>query len=102
MTLTTILVIALLIALNGLYVAAEFASVSVRRSRLSSLAENGHAVAGRLLPILEDPHRLDRYIACCQIGITVSSLGLGAFGQARLATALTPTFAGAPGVGTWR
>jgi putative hemolysin len=91
-TLTTILVIALLIALNGLYVAAEFASVTVRRSRLSSLAENGNAVAGRLLPILEDPHRLDRYIACCQIGITVSSLGLGAFGQARLATALTPVF----------
>ncbi len=79
-----------LIAVNALYVAAEFAAVSVRRSRIQQEAENGNWLARRLLPVLTDPHRLDDYIAACQIGITISSLVAGAFGQARLATALTP------------
>ncbi len=48
-------VIALLILLTGLYVAAEFAAVSARRSRLRRLAEDGNVLAARLLPVLEDP-----------------------------------------------
>jgi CBS domain containing-hemolysin-like protein len=61
--------------------------VSVRRSRIQQHAEDGDALAARLLPILSDPARLDRYIAACQIGITFSSLILGAFAQATLAVA---------------
>ena len=83
-------VIVLLILLTGLYVAAEFAAVSARRSRLRRLAEDGHSLAARLLPVLEDPRELDRYIAASQIGITLSSLLLGAYGQATLAPRLAP------------
>ena len=83
-------IIALLILLTGLYVAAEFAVVSARRSRLRRLAEDGNALAARLLPVLEDPAELDRYIAASQIGITLSSLILGAYGQAAIAPKLEP------------
>ncbi len=84
------LVITFLILLTGLYVAAEFAAVGARRSRLRRLAEDGNGLAARILPVVEDPHELDRYIAVSQIGITLSSLILGAYGQAALAPALTP------------
>ena len=70
-----------MVAMTALYVAAEFAAVSVRRSRVRQLAEDGHTVAQRLLPILEDASQLDRYIAACQVGITLGSLILGAYGQ---------------------
>ena len=83
-------IIVLLILLTALYVAAEFAAVGVRRSRLRRLAEDGNALAARLLPVVEDPAELDRYIAVSQIGITLSSLILGAYGQATLAPVLAP------------
>ncbi len=83
------LLILLMIAVNALYVAAEFSSVSVRHSRVRSLAEEGNRLAKRLLPWIEDASNLDRYVACCQVGITFSSLLLGAVGQATL----TPQFA---------
>src|SRR5688572_10774067 len=83
-------IIVLLILLTGLYVAAEFAAVSARRSRLRRLAEDGNALAARILPVLEDPAALDRYIAASQIGITLSSLILGAYGQATIAPRVTP------------
>ncbi len=83
-------VILLLISVNALYVAAEFAAVGVRRSRIQQRAEQGSALARRLMPTLQDPARLDRYIAACQVGITLSSLVLGAFGQITLARDLAP------------
>ena len=92
MTLFTWLVIVILIAVNALYVAAEFAAVSVRRSKIRQLADEGNRFARRLLPALQDAATLDRYVAACQIGITLSSLVLGAFGQATLARELTPLF----------
>jgi putative hemolysin len=79
--LTSLIVVASMVAVTALYVAAEFAAVSVRRSRIRQMAEDGHATAIRLLPILEDAAELDRYIAACQVGITLSSLILGAYGQ---------------------
>jgi CBS domain containing-hemolysin-like protein len=86
MVIITILVtIGLLVAINALYVAAEFATVSVSRARIRSSAEEGSARARWLQPIVDDPERLDHYIAACQIGITLSSLLLGAYGQATLA-----------------
>ena len=82
------LVIFFLILLTGLYVAAEFAAVGARRSRLRRLAEDGNGLAARILPVVEDAHELDRYIAVSQVGITLSSLILGAYGQATMAPAL--------------
>ncbi len=80
-------VLILLIAVNALYVAAEFAAVAVRPSRIHEMAESSR-LARILLPVLTDARLLDRYIAACQIGITISSLVLGAYGQATLSTAL--------------
>jgi CBS domain containing-hemolysin-like protein len=84
MDLTAFAVFFFLIAANALYVAAEFAIIGIRRSQILNLAEDGHWLAKELLPIIEDPARLDHYIAASQIGITLSSLILGAYGQASL------------------
>ena len=83
-------IIVLLILLTALYVAAEFAAVGARRSRLRRLAEDGNSLAARILPVVEDPRELDRYIAVSQIGITLSSLILGAYGQASVAPRIAP------------
>ncbi|HUF65225.1 MAG TPA: hemolysin family protein [Gemmatimonadaceae bacterium] len=77
-----------LLSINALYVAAEFAAVSVRESRVQQKADRGDRRARRLLPVIRDAHALDRYVAACQIGITFSSIVLGAFGQATLTPAL--------------
>ncbi len=80
-----IIIILLLTLLTALYVAAEFAAVSARRTSVQALADGGNRLAQQLFPYLADAKKLDRYIAACQIGITVSSLGLGFYGQAQLA-----------------
>lgn len=90
---TVVLIIGVLIGLNALYVAAEFAAVSVSTGRIQHQADAGNSLARRLLPYLRDAFALDRYIAACQIGITLTSLILGAYGQATLSRALTPVFA---------
>lgn len=91
---TALVVVATMILLNALFVAAELGAIAARRSRIESLAEDGGALAKRLLPVIESPERLDRYIAACQVGITVTSLVLGAYGQATMAPALAPVFSG--------
>jgi putative hemolysin len=93
MVLVAILVVVALIVVNALYVAAEFAAVSVRRSRIQQLAADGNPLAAWLLPVLESPEALDRYIGASQIGITLSSLVLGAYAQQTFAVWLTPYFA---------
>lgn len=93
MVLVAILIVTALILINAIYVGAEFAAVSVRRSRIRQLASDGNPLAAWLLPVLESPASLDRYIAACQIGITLSSLVLGAYAQATIAVELTPFFA---------
>jgi CBS domain containing-hemolysin-like protein len=85
--------VAVLILVNALYVAAEFGAVGVRRSRVRRMSEDGHGLARRLLPHIEDPASLDRYVSVSQIGITASSLVLGAVAQATLAVALAPRLA---------
>lgn len=82
-----------MIFFNSLYVAAEFATVSSRRTKISQMAGQGNRMAQALLPFIEDRKTLDRYVAACQIGITISSLVLGAYGQNVIATAITPTIA---------
>src|SRR5689334_1579432 len=94
MSFSSVAVIVVLTLLTALYVAAEFGAVSVRRSRLRQLAEDGHWMARRLLPLIDDPHCLDRYIAASQIGITLTSLILGAYGQAAFTPDLAPIIQG--------
>ena len=93
MVLAAILIVITLLLVNALYVAAEFAAVSVRRSRIQQLAADGNPLAAWMLPILESPEALDRYIGASQIGITLSSLVLGAYAQQTFAVWLTPYFA---------
>ena len=85
-----IIVILLMVAANALFVAAEFATVGARKSRVQEEAETGNKVAGKLLKILRDPAKLDNYVAGCQVGITISSLVAGAYGQAQLTPLLVP------------
>ena len=83
-SLVVVLLILVMVGFNALYVAAEFATVGSRRSRVQENAEKGSGPARGLLEILQDPKRLDSYVAACQIGITLSSLVAGAYGQAQL------------------
>ncbi len=87
-------IVTFLILVNALYVAAEFGAVSARRSRIQELSNAGSWLARLLLPVVHSASALDRYVATCQIGITISSLVLGAYGQATLAVALAPVLAG--------
>ena len=95
---SAIFIIAALIFINAVYVAAEFSAVGVRRSRIRQLADDGNPFAAWLLPRIESPAALDRYIAACQIGITLSSLALGAYAQRMIAVWLTPVFVGLGGL----
>lgn len=78
---TTLGVVAILIFFNALYVAGEFATVSSRKTRVGQMAAQGNSLARHLLPMMESTRALDRYVAACQLGITISSLTLGAFGE---------------------
>jgi putative hemolysin len=94
-----LLVIAVMVAVNALFVAAEFATVGSRRSRVQEDAEAGNGAAARLLSILSNPQRLDNYVAACQIGITLSSLVAGAYGQAQMTPLLEPALGSVGGRG---
>ena len=88
-----ITIITLMIAFNALYVAAEFATVSARKTRLEQMAASGDRLAKILLLYVKDNKTLDHYVAACQVGITISSLALGAYGQNTVAVALAPLLA---------
>jgi CBS domain containing-hemolysin-like protein len=92
-------VVSLLIFLNGLYVAGEFSSVSARKTRIIQMAEDGNRLARTLLPVLQDPHKLDNYIAASQVGITLSSLVLGIYGEQQIAPHIAPWIARLPFIG---
>ncbi len=77
----------LLVALNGLFVAAEFSLVKIRTTQVDRLVEEGRGAAGL---VKEATGRLDAYLAVCQLGITISSLGLGALGEPAIAALIEP------------
>jgi CBS domain containing-hemolysin-like protein len=83
-------IIFLLIAINGLYVAAEFAIIGVRPSRVEQLAQTGNKTAVGIRDTVKDAPRRDRYIATAQLGITLASLGLGMYGEPAIAHFLEP------------
>ncbi|MBA2622943.1 MAG: HlyC/CorC family transporter, partial [Chthoniobacterales bacterium] len=88
--LTKLGIIALLVVLNGFFVAAEFALVKIRNSQLETLAAEGNkrAIVGQVVT-----GNLDAYLSACQLGITLASLGLGWVGEPFLAQMLQPVFA---------
>jgi len=91
-----LLAVLVLVLLNGFFVSAEFALVTVRRTRVQQLVTEGRPGAGNV----DDAVRhLDSYIAACQLGITIASLALGWVGEPALAGLLDPIF-GAVGAHT--
>ena len=78
-----------LVLANGFFVAAEFALVAVRRSRVEQLVAEGYPRAAALQRALKN---LDAYLAATQLGITMSSLGLGWLGEPALAELIEPAF----------
>ncbi len=81
-----ILVVAL-VFVNGFFVASEFALVRVRREKLEDEVEGGSKLAARAL---EQVKEIDAYLAACQLGITMASLGLGWVGEPVIASLLEP------------
>ena len=77
---TPVIVVALLLLANALFVAAEFAIVAVPRTAVEHRASKGEVVSARLLALLSSPQQRDRFIATAQLGITIASLGLGMYG----------------------
>lgn len=80
-----IVAIILLVVLNGLFVAAEFALVGSRLSRLEKLAANGSSSAQWLVDVFKRNAGKDSYIAVAQLGITLASIGLGMYGEPAVA-----------------
>ncbi|MBX9579690.1 MAG: hemolysin family protein [Gemmataceae bacterium] len=97
-TVLGLLAIPLLVALNGYFVAAEFALVAVRKTRVEELVNQGRAGAGALMAAVVD---LNRSVAACQLGITVASLALGFVSEPAIHSALHPAFEGLDLHGGW-
>ncbi|HYU60781.1 MAG TPA: hemolysin family protein [Solirubrobacterales bacterium] len=84
-------ILLLLVALNGVFVAAEFALVRSRRSRVESLAKEDTAGARRVLDQIES---MDEYLSACQVGITMASIGIGFLGEPAIEDLIEPGFGG--------
>jgi CBS domain containing-hemolysin-like protein len=87
MTLLLLLLVVLLILVNGFFVAAEFALVRSRHSRMEELAKAGMRSARLALRQMD---HVDEYVAACQVGITLASIGIGFLGEPAIATLLEP------------
>lgn len=91
--LTGLLGVAFFVLMNAFFVAAEFALVSVRRTRVEELVALGNPTALIIWRALDDP---DRFIAATQLGITIASLALGWIGEPALAHLFLPFLAFLP------
>jgi magnesium and cobalt exporter, CNNM family len=91
MTALLLFATALLIALNAFFVMGEYALVRSRRSRLEALKEEGARGAALALEEIDD---IGDYISAVQVGITMTSIGIGALGEPVLADLLEPVFGG--------
>ena len=88
-------VIAFLLFSNGFFVASEFAMVKVRKTRIEQLVNEGNYNAKIAMEALKD---LDKFIAAVQLGVTISSIGLGWVGEGTLARIIEPLFVFLPGI----
>jgi CBS domain containing-hemolysin-like protein len=86
-----LLLVLLLVAANGFFVAAEFALVGVRASRIETLAASGSRAARRVMELLGN---LNAYLSGCQLGITLASLALGWIGEPAIARLLEAPLSG--------
>lgn len=86
-----LLAVVLLVAANGFFVAAEFALVGVRTSRIETLVAQGSRAAKRLMQLLQN---LNAYLSACQLGITLASLALGWIGEPAVASLLAGPLSG--------
>jgi CBS domain containing-hemolysin-like protein len=91
MSVLLLVLLGVLVLLNGLFVAAEFALVRARRSRIETLAREG---LGGAEAALDELNQLDEYLSACQVGITMASIGIGFLGEPSLAHLLEPIFGG--------
>ena len=91
MTAVLLVLLFVLIAINGVFVSAEFALVRSRRSRIEQLAAEGARGASG---VLEQLDRIDEYLSACQLGITMASIGIGFLGEPAVAKLLEPAFGG--------
>jgi CBS domain containing-hemolysin-like protein len=89
MTAIFLVLLFVLIAVNGVFVAAEFALVRSRRSRIEQLASQGTRGASSVIDQLD---RIDEYLAACQLGITMASIGIGFLGEPAVAELVEPIF----------
>jgi CBS domain containing-hemolysin-like protein len=96
MTALALAALVALVLLNGFFVAAEFALVRTRRGRIEALAAEGARGADAVLRQLD---QIDRYLAACQLGITMASLGIGFLGEPAIASLLEPVLDGPLGHG---
>src|SRR3954453_11585292 len=97
MTVVLILAILALIAMNAFFVAAEYSLVRVRPDRVEAAVERGEKGADLFKRQIED---IDDYIAACQVGITMTSIGLGAVGEPVIANLLEGPLGGQLAHGT--
>src|ERR671918_2303227 len=81
--------VAVLVAANGFFVAAEFALVRTRESRMEAMRDEGARGAALALKQID---RIDEYLSACQLGITMASLGIGFLGEPAIASLLEPAF----------
>jgi CBS domain containing-hemolysin-like protein len=86
-----LILLLLLVLLNGLFVAAEIGLVRSRRARLQVMAKEGERGAAQALTQID---RMAEYIAACQVGITLTSIGIGFLGEPALAKLIEPVFGG--------
>jgi CBS domain containing-hemolysin-like protein len=83
--------VAVLVAANGFFVAAEFALVRTRESRMEALRDEGARGAALALKQID---RIDEYLSACQLGITMASLGIGFLGEPAIASLLEEPLGG--------
>jgi CBS domain containing-hemolysin-like protein len=93
-TLLRLLSVVVLVLANGFFVAAEFALVSVRRTRVDELIQQGNQAARWVKKALNNP---DEFIAATQLGITIASLGLGWVGEPAVSHLIEPLVDFLPG-----
>ena len=91
MTALLLFLLILLVFVNGFFVAAEFALVRSRRSQMEKLAEDGSRGAMQALRQLD---QMGEYLSAAQVGITMTSIGLGFLGEPALAQLIEPVFGG--------
>ena len=89
MDILNLILIAVLIALTAFFVATEFALVKVRMTRINQLIEEGKPGAKAAKHVIT---HLDEYLSACQLGITVTALGLGWLGEPTVEKLLLPVF----------